>query len=404
MRAVICGGGIGGLALAWWLRHDGWQVTVVEVAGGPRGGGYVMDFWGAGVGAARQMGLLPAMAKARIEISAVEYRDTRGRPHGRIDYARFATAIGGDAYSLTHTNLHRILLDAIGDQVDIRYGCTVEQIEDRPSGIWITLTGGQVERADLLVGADGIHSRVRALLFGPEQRWLRPLGFHTAAYHVGDPALRREIGAKAVITAEPGRQVALYPTVDGGLAVWLVHRTDEPIPAAPAATIMRTYAGMGDLADRALAYCPDDDRLYYDLVAQIDLHRWHAGRTVLIGDAAGAVSLMAGQGAVLAVSGARALARELGTVARAGRAAVPGTGDDAAAPAASDDLVAAVNRYEERFRPVTIRAQRAGRRTARWLVPSTRSALRLRAAALWLLDLPGTGPLIRVALAPANRD
>jgi 2-polyprenyl-6-methoxyphenol hydroxylase-like FAD-dependent oxidoreductase len=396
MRAIICGGGIGGLTLAWWLRRGGWEVTVVERAEGPRGGGYVMDFWGPGIEVAKQMGLLPAMGEERVTISAVEYQDSRGRPHGRIDYPRFASAIGGQVFSLRHAGLHRILLDAVGDRVEIRYGCTVERIEDGPSDARVTLTGGRVATTDLLVGADGIHSRVRALVFGPEQRWLRPLGYHTAAYQVGDPALRREIGSAAVIVAEPGRQVALYPTVDGGLATWLVHRSDDPIPAAPASAVTRRYAGMGDLADRALAHCPDDDRLYYDLVAQIELDRWHAGRTALIGDAAGAVSLMAGQGAVLAMVGAHALAGELAAIGEINATPVPGTDGCAA-------VSAALARYEAKFRPPTIRAQRAGRRTARWLVPASPGALRLRAAALRVLDLPGAGPLIRTALAPARR-
>jgi 2-polyprenyl-6-methoxyphenol hydroxylase-like FAD-dependent oxidoreductase len=396
MRAIICGGGIGGLTLAWWLRRGGWQVTVVEKADGPRGGGYVMDFWGAGIEVAEQMGLLPAMGEEHVRISAVEYQDSRGRPHGRIDYPRFATALGGQVFSLRHAALHRILLDAIADRVDIRYGCTVEQIEDGPSEARVTLTGGRVETTDLLVGADGIHSRVRALVFGPEQRWLRPLGYHTAAYQVGDPALRREIGSRVVMIAEPGRQVALYPTANGGLATWLVHRSNDPIPAAPASTITRSYAEMGDLADRALAHCPDDDCLYYDLVAQIELDRWHAGRTALVGDAAGAVSLMAGQGAVLAMAGAHALAAELAVSSEIDATPIP-------APDGWAPVSAALARYEAKFRPPTIHAQSAGRRTARWLVPASRGALRLRAAALRVLDLPGTGPLIRTALAPANR-
>jgi 2-polyprenyl-6-methoxyphenol hydroxylase-like FAD-dependent oxidoreductase len=116
----------------------------------------------------------------------------------------------------------------------------------------------------------------------------------------------------------------------------------------------------------------------------------------LIGDAAGAVSLMAGQGAVLAMVGANALAGEPAVSAEINATPVPGTDGRAA-------VSAALARYEAEFRPPTIRAQSAGRRTARWLVPAGRGALRLRAAALRVLDLPGAGPLIRTALAPANR-
>ena len=204
---------------------------------------------------------------------------------------------------------------------------------------------------------------------------MRYLGYHTASYVFTDDELRAEIGEQFMLVAVPDRQAGIYPTNDGRLAVWLVHRSPDPaIPADPVAAIKSIYGDLGDLVRRALAHCPSGSGLYYDQVAQIEMEGWTRGHVTLVGDACQAVSLMAGQGASMALGGAYVLAEELrreGSLADAARG------------------------YEQRMLPVIRDKQRAGRRTARWLVPDSQWRLRVRGLIFSAARLPGLPKLMR---------
>jgi 2-polyprenyl-6-methoxyphenol hydroxylase-like FAD-dependent oxidoreductase len=377
VKAVICGAGIAGLTLAWWLRHDGWQVRIVEQAPGPRAGGYMMDFFGAGFDVAEVMGLRPALRAVHSGITEVRYLDPDGRRTGGFAYESFARLFDGRVFSFMRGDLEHALHKALGGAVDVRYGTSVERVVDTGEVLQIVDTHGETEAADLLVGADGLHSRIRALVFGDEERFLRPLGYHAASYRFVDESLRAEVGERAVLVEVPGRQAGVYPTTYGDLACTLIHRACDPArPADPVAAIRTTYADLGPLVAAALRRCPPADRLYSDVVAQVEMPSWHRGRVALVGDACQAVSLMAGQGASLAMAGAYALAAQL---------------------ADQRDVTAALSGYERRMRPVVADTQRSGRRTANWLVPATQWRITARNAALALAGLPGISGLLRPA-------
>jgi 2-polyprenyl-6-methoxyphenol hydroxylase-like FAD-dependent oxidoreductase len=168
----------------------------------------------------------------------------------------------------------------------------------------------------------------------------------------------------------------LYPTNDGRLAAWLVHQAPDPVlPRDPAAAVRSAYRGMGDLVARVVAHCPDGG-LYYDQVAQIELDGWARGPVTLVGDACQAVSLMAGQGASMAMGGAYVLADSLRR---------------------NESVAAAAAHYERSMRPLVRDKQRAGRRTARWLVPDSRWRMTVRTLALSALRMPGLPTLARPA-------
>ncbi|HEY5882711.1 MAG TPA: FAD-dependent oxidoreductase, partial [Nakamurella sp.] len=189
MRAIICGAGIAGLTVAQRLTEFGWQVTVVEKAPGPRAQGYMMDFFGLGYDVADRIGVLPRLEELGYVVEEVSYFNARGRRVAGLSFANFARGAGGRLLSIMRPDLELALRELVADRVELRYGCSVSEIHDGPDDVQVTLTDGSVHDADLLVGADGIHSRIREMTFGSERKFLRYLGFHTAAYTFQDPVV-----------------------------------------------------------------------------------------------------------------------------------------------------------------------------------------------------------------------
>lgn len=379
MNALICGAGIAGLALAHRLHHHGWEVQVVDHAPGPREQGYMIDFFGPGYEALTAMGLRPSLRRFASSVESFRYIDSRGRTTVSVDYTLFARALDGEIASVMRPALERMLRESLNDQVDIRYDVTI----DRISGARAELSDGTAVEADVIVGADGIHSHVRSLVFGPERDHLRYLGMHTGAYVFHDPAVFEQVRGQFVLTETLNRQLGLYGLDDGRVAVFAVHRTEDArLPEDPREALRRTYTGMGDLVERAVANCPPPEAVYYDQVAQIDAPRWTDGRVALVGDAAYAVSLIAGQGASLGVAGAYLLAERLH---------------------AATSVQGGLTDYERRWRPVIRATQQAARdRVTQWFLPTSSARLLARRWGFRAMRLPGLDRLLVGPLFPKN--
>jgi 2-polyprenyl-6-methoxyphenol hydroxylase-like FAD-dependent oxidoreductase len=379
MKVLICGAGIAGLAMAGSLDRAGTEVVTLEQAPGPRTQGYMIDFFGPGYDAAEALGVLPRIRAVGYDVREASYRDREGRRRAGLPFDRFARVMDGRLVSIMRPDLERALRESLSNRVDQRFGARLSGVEQRSSGVRVTLADGGRLDADVLVGADGIHSAVRAAAFGAETGRLRYLGLHTSAYVFRDDAVYAEVRDEFALTDSIDRLMGFYGLRDGSVAVFTVHRTTDPgIPTDTRATILREYDSLGWLAPRALAACPPADRIYYDQVAQIEMPRWSRGRVVLVGDACGAVSLLAGQGASLGIAGAHLLATEL---------------------AGSSDVEAAFARYEERMRPLVTERQRTARNGVRWFLPHTRRDLTVRRTMLKLAGLPGVDRLVARSIA-----
>ena len=220
-------------------------------------------------------------------------------------------------------------------------------------------------------------------MFGPEERFLRYLGLHTAAYTFDYPGVLAEVGDRFALTDTIDRMVGLYGLPDGRVAAFTVHRSArfEP-PDDTRSAVQATYASLGWVVPDALERCPPSKELYYDQVAQVEVPTWHRGRVVLTGDACGAVSLLAGQGASLAVAGAFVLGEQLAT-----------------APSVPEALV----RYERAWQPVVASKQRVGRDGIEWFLPSSMTRLLLRRVLLRLTSVPGLDRLVGNGLVGKTR-
>jgi 2-polyprenyl-6-methoxyphenol hydroxylase-like FAD-dependent oxidoreductase len=283
MRVVICGAGIAGLTLANRLVAQGHDVVLLERAQGPRPQGYMIDFFGPGYDAVEAMGLLPAVEQVAYHIDEATLVDERGRRSAGIDPAQFAV---GDLLSIMRPDLERVLRKSLPAAVDLRFGRGPVGVEQHSGVVEVALDDGTALTADLLVGADGIHSTVRRLVFGDEDRFVQFLGFHTCAFTFDSPRIHDEVSGRFSLTDTVGRQMGFYGLRDGRVATYAVHRTSDPaVPIDLRAAVRDTYTGLRWVVPEALEACPPPEEIYYDQVAQAVLPTWSKGKVVLIGDA-----------------------------------------------------------------------------------------------------------------------
>lgn len=381
-RAVIVGAGISGLSIAGQLAADGWAVDVLEQAPGPRPSGYMIDFFGPGFEAADAIGLLPALRRRGVLYDSLRYVDGTGRTTAKLAMDTFLRAADGRFFSILRPDIEDGLREWLPDAVTLHQSAHVVSVDpgstgrgaegpDRPAVV--VLQDGTRFEADLVVGADGIHSAVRREVFGRGEDSLRLLGYHVAGFIVEDPPLARDLGPVVTLTDSLHRQAGLYALPDGRVAVFAVEATDDPaIPRDPAAHLASAYTGLGWRIPGVMARAGRE--VYYDVVAQSDCPQWSLGRVVITGDAAYAVSLLAGQGASLALAGSRVLVESLREH--------------------GDDMAAGLAAYEASWRPVTREQQAAGRRNATFFIPSGRTGQLMRRAAFVVMGLPGVGGLV----------
>ncbi|HEU4628951.1 MAG TPA: FAD-binding domain [Gemmatimonadaceae bacterium] len=390
---LISGAGIAGPTLAYWLLQHGFTPTLVERAPALRTGGYMIDFWGVGYDVAERMGLLPTLRRDGYRLGEVRLVDAAGRRIAGFDARVFDAASQGRYFSLLRWDLARRIYELVDGRVETIFGDSVAALHEDVTGVEVTFAHAPPRRFDLVVGADGLHSRVRALTFGDGQPRAgagddgddgdgtaaeRYLGYYVAAFSVDDYPHRDE-GAY-VSYALPGRQAARYALRESRSAFLLVLARDEPLAldphdaAAQRALLQRCFAGAGWECDEILAAMERAGDFYFDAVAQTRLPTWSRGRIVLLGDAAYCPSLLAGQGSALAMAGAHVLAHALA--------------------AAEGDHAAAFAAYERRFKPFVDAKQRAAVRFAGWFAPRTRVGLWLRELATNLLAVPLVGDVM----------
>ena len=314
---LISGASIAGPALAYWLRHYGYDVTIVEKADALRGGGYPIDIRGTALDVVDRMGLLPPLREAHVHTRKISFLN----PDGSVLTSFTPDTVTGIAAAdleIRRGDLATILYGTIRDDVEMIFNDSIASLDDRGDGVDITFAGGARRTFDLVVGADGLHSRTRSLVLGPEAQYHHYIGYSFAGY-----GMRNHLGLsrEGVLWAVPGRAAALYAVGDNPEYVHAflnVGITEPPLdahrdPEAQRRLIASLFTDQQWEIPRMVEAMLHADDLFFDVVSQIRLPRWSQGRVALVGDAAYAPSFLTGQGSSLALVGAYMLAGELAT-------------------------------------------------------------------------------------------
>lgn len=182
--ALISGAGIAGPVLAFWLTEAGWDVTVVERAERLRTSGYPIDIRGTAIEVVERMGLSTQIAAHRYQHVPLQVLTPGGRRLCRLDLGQLANDAEAGDVEITRGELTRILFDASADRAECLFGDSITALTDTGDGVDVTFSRHGHRRFDVVIGADGIHSKVRALAFGPDARYLHHLDAYVTIWDI----------------------------------------------------------------------------------------------------------------------------------------------------------------------------------------------------------------------------
>jgi 2-polyprenyl-6-methoxyphenol hydroxylase-like FAD-dependent oxidoreductase len=374
MRVLISGAGIAGPTLAYWLAHYGMEPTLVEKAPQLRTGGYIIDFWGAGFDIADRMGLLSEIKRKGYMMQELRVVNQKGKKVTGFPVDAFARVTGGRYASLRRGDLAASIFGLIEGKVETIFGDSVARIEQGEKGVQVAFQSGMERNFDLVVGAGGLHSRVRELVFGPQEHFEKYLGCKVAAFDAAGYRPRDEL--VYVMYTEVGQQVARF-AMRGDRTMFLFTFADNDVTTpgdvpSQKALLRKRFGRSGWECPQILNALDAANDLYFDRVSQIRMNEqqglWTRGRVTLIGDAASCVSLLAGQGSALAMVAAYILAGELHH--------------------SNGDYAAAFARYQTLFGPFVREKQKVALRFAGFFAPKSSLALFFRNQVMKLLRVP----------------
>lgn len=356
-NVLISGASIAGPALAYWLTRSGDAVTVVERSPRLREGGFAVDFRGAAhLSVLDRMGVLDAVRRAQTHMGEQIVLDPDGRPLVSLP----AAFMSGEV-EIERGDLSRILYERTKDSAEYLFGDWITSIEDGSDGVAVTFAKGRPRRFDLVVGADGLHSGVRPLVFGEDERFVEFLGY----YIMGGITVPNflDLDHSGVLYNVPGRLADLSSTRDRAVASAGFVFASEPLdydrrdPEAVKRIVAERFTDVAWEVPRLIEAMWATPDLYFDSISRVRLDRYSAGRVALVGDA-GYGATLGGLGTGLALVGSFVLAGELA--------------------AAGNDHRTAFARYEERIRRYAEGCQKLATNAGPFLAPATEAKIRSR--------------------------
>jgi 2-polyprenyl-6-methoxyphenol hydroxylase-like FAD-dependent oxidoreductase len=378
---LISGASIAGPALAFWLHRYGFQPTIVERAPALRQGGYAVDFRGASLRVLERMGLLPEVQQKQTHIGAINIVD-----RNNIKIASMPDGFTSGELEILRGDLATIFHAATYETTEYIFNDSIATIEQSTAGADVLFERGGRRRFDLVVGADGLHSKVRSVVFGEEARFVRYLGYYVSIFTIPNYL---NLDHSGLYYGTLGKKVGIFSGGGPAEAKASFFFAADPLDYsrrdnAQQKTILREHFQQeGWEVPRLLEWMESAPDFYFDSVSQVKMGRWSAGRSVLLGDAAWCASPLSGMGTGMAVVGAYILAGELAQ--------------------ADGDYRVAFGGYETLMRPFVEKCQGIADGGTDWFVPRTRFRLWL-STQMWkiLPYTPWKNMMIEVPLRIGN--
>lgn len=311
MRILISGSGPAGLIIAYWLKKYGFIPTLIEKAPALRKGGYNLDIRGPATEVTRRMGIYDRLANLSTDIHSGLLIDKEGKIIRKINQKLLRFHMGDDI-EIMRGKLCQFLMDQIPD-VEIIFNDSIERISQTADTVQVNFKENTPREFDLVIGADGLHSKVRRLVFGDESQFVHDFGIYYCIFTIPNYL---NLDRVEMQYTELGKLMAIWSTrgdtkATVSFAFSSSNSTKPQNITAQKQLVRKVFGEMGGEVPKILDMMDESSDFYFDITGQVRMDRWSFGRVVLLGDAAYCPSPSSGQGLSLAIIGAYILASEL---------------------------------------------------------------------------------------------
>ncbi len=312
-RILISGGGIGGITLAYFLKQYGFVPVVIETAPEFKPIGYLLAInKQIGQKVAEKMGVLQKLKDKETLLTNNFISDDEGRLVMRVD-ATPELHNDNTGLMLNRADLHFTLYDLVKNDIEFRFGKEIRSITQDEHGVDVEFSDNSKDRFDLVVGADGVNSKTRKMVFG--EGFEKYLDVAYFAFIIKNRT-GKQVAGKNDLKMTRGRDFLLAYHVTGNDEIGgYIFRKETPYLALNAkerhSLITKEYGKYDPTFLNILETLTDDDPVFHGAFTQIVMPTWHKGRVCLIGDAAHCPTPASGTGASLSMAGAYILAKKL---------------------------------------------------------------------------------------------